>query len=522
MGSKVGRSTWFSRVGVVLLVCAFSSACTPDDGSVPAAGEDSVVRPARNSGQPPNIILITVESLRPDHVGVYGGGSRSRPDVSTTPVLDAFAAEAMVYEDAHAVTSWTLASHASLFTGLYPTAHQTRRATDRLDDSYLTLAERVASRGYDTAGVVSGPYLRRTHKLNQGFAHYHDEIASESNAKSHGDTTNPAMLSAMKNAIDRELDPTRPFLLFAYFWDPHYDYVPPEPFSSMFVSADCEPIDLQHYEEKPTVNSSISPGQLAYVFSQYAGEIRWTDQHLGEFFSFLKDRGLWDDTVIILTADHGEEFFDHGEKGHYNNVYVESVHVPLIVKYAKGGPVGRDARLVSLVDVVPTVLELSGGEAEGFLDGRNLLDSPPSTDRAVFFELLSVWGVSAASPGGEENGEGKDRSLFSGLRFLWDAVLAGGVPRTVRVQTWSGIRKGGHKLVVSPELDRFELYDVKNDPKETRNIAGQEAVLADEMKRELLAWQAKEEETASQFVQGGAAQLSDKEVDELRSLGYLQ
>jgi len=140
---------------------------------------------------PPNIVVVTVESLRTDHVGVYGGRSRSRPDVPVTPNLDAFAREAVVYDDAQAPTSWTLASHASIFTGLYPTAHQTIRPRDRLDDSYTTFAEVLRDRGYQTVGIVSGPYLRTAHNLNQGFELYHDDIAAPSAAESHDDVTKP-------------------------------------------------------------------------------------------------------------------------------------------------------------------------------------------------------------------------------------------------------------------------------------------------------------------------------------------
>ncbi|MFN2378571.1 MAG: sulfatase [Candidatus Binatia bacterium] len=514
-GRKQIRVSAPAAAAALLCFASFLASCRGAGEEAPVAPEP----PALARGSVPNIILVTVESLRPDRVGVYGGKSRSRPEVRLTPVLDALATEAVVYEDAHSVTSWTLASHASLFTGLYPSAHQTRRSTDLLDASYLTLAERLRERGYDTAGVVSGPYLRKTHNLHQGFVHYHDEIASESMASSHGDTTNPRVFEAMRRTIDAELDPSRPFLLFAYLWDPHYDYLPPGSYEAMFQGGDCEPINVRNYETTETVHPGIRPGQLSYVFSQYEGEIRWTDHHLGEFFDFLRAKGLWDDTVVIVTADHGEEFFDHGEKGHYHNVYAESVHVPLLVKYARGGAVGRDRRLVSLVDVVPTALELAGAPASGALDGRSLLEKDPGAGRSIFYELLSVWRVT----------DGKDTesglpSFLSGLATFWNFVTSGGSPPAVptRTQSWEGVRRGDHKLVVSAELDRRELYDVRRDPGEKTDVAASHPDLVRDLEEEIAAWKAEARRTASQFRKGGEAALTPEEAEHLRSLGYLQ
>src|SRR5688572_14797396 len=163
----------------------------------------------------PNVVLLTIESLRTDHVGCYGG---ERP---TTPALDALAAEGVVYERAHAVTSWTLASHASLFTGLYPTVHRADRPLSRLDERHETLAELLAAAGYQCGGVVSGPYLRRPHGLHQGFAYWDERPASLEMTESHDDVTNPALLAGLERFLER-LDGERPYFLFAYFWDPHF------------------------------------------------------------------------------------------------------------------------------------------------------------------------------------------------------------------------------------------------------------------------------------------------------------
>ena len=449
-------------------------------------------KPAR-----PNVIVITVESLRTDHVGVYGGRSRSRPEVPITPNLDAFAREAIVYDDAQAVTSWTLTSHASLFTGLYPTAHQTVRPRDRLDDSYTTFAEVLRDQGYQTEGIVSGPYLRRPHNLQQGFETYHDEIASPSAQQSHGDVTNPLVEAALGHFLGEERDAAHPFLLFVYLWDPHYDFVPPSPYDQTFVGPDCEPFDVRGFEQRDDIAPDMPAARLAYLLSQYDGEIRATDEMLGRFFASLRQHGLWDDTAIIVTADHGEEFFDHGSKGHKNNLYAETVHVPLLVKYPGGTPKGRDGRLVSHVDVFPTVLALGGAAVPSGHPGLSLL-APPPGDRIVLYELLEQW---------------------------YSIEPDGPVPRG---NVWGGVRRGKQKLVwekplgaTDDELALRQLFDVTQDPTEQHDLSFADPTTADALTQTFAEQLAFAIDEAGRHRAGGAATLSAEELQRLRALGYV-
>ena len=435
--------------------------------------------------KPPNVVLITIESLRPDHVGCYTG---SRP---TTPHLDALAGESVVYERAHAVTSWTLASHASLLTGLYPTAHGAVRPLSRLDEGHATLAERLAAARYECAAVVSGPYLRREHGLHQGFASYDESPAGEAMASSHDDVTNEAMLRGIERFLAGR-DRRRPFCLFAYFWDPHFDYIPPAPYDKLFVEPHHEPIDVRDYEAEEPVHAGIRPAQLGYVRSQYEGEIRWTDEHLGRVFDRLREQGLWEDTLVVVTSDHGEEFFEHGKKGHKHSVYEESVHVPLVVKYPGQGPRGRDDRLVSLVDVLPTVLALTGAGEAHATAGRSLL-AAPDPERAIFLELLETWYIHA--PGEPESTENLE----------WFSVIA-----------------GSEKLVFLPQLPRFELYDLATDPGELRDLAAAQPARVRALMQRLEAWRAEQLERAKAFESGGQAELGEEALERLRSLGYVR
>ncbi len=443
--------------------------------------------------RPVNIVLITLESVRPDHMACFGGKR------VTCPNLDALAKEAMLYDDCHSVTSWTLSAHASLFTGLYPSAHQTRRPHSKLGDSYTTVAEVLSGRGYQCAGVVSGPFLQTQHNLHQGFEYYNDSPSELTQKLAHGDITNPEMERLLRDFVTKRRDKNRPFFLFAYFWDPHYDYIPPAPYNEMFVSPDCEQIDVTRYESSKTVHANITEGHLEYVISQYDGEIYWTDEHLGRFFDLLKAEGLWDNTVIIVMADHGEEFFEHGKKGHKNNLYVESVQVPLIIKYAKGGPQGRDSRLVSFVDIFPTILDLTHTTAAPFPhQGRSLLEASPSPERAIFYELLSLW----------------YRRRPAGL---------GGAPKVhTRTEQWFAIRQGNDKLIKVIRPDRTELYNVRKDPQEQEDVSGQNSARTQELANKLKQWQELMRAVAVTYGAGGKAELDEKQLERLRSLGYVQ
>jgi arylsulfatase A-like enzyme len=445
---------------------------------------------------PPNLVLITLESLRTDHVGAYGGRSPTRPEQPITPNLDAFAAGALRFDDAHAVSSWTLTSHASLFTGLYPSAHRAVRPLDRLSDSYPTLAEALAAAGYQTAGVVSGPYLRRAHNLSQGFELWDDGISSLTDAVAHDDVTNPGMEKALARFLETERDQGRPFFLFAYFWDPHYDYLPPPPHDSEFVPPGAERMDLTRFETNPSIYRGMPPARLAWILSQYAGEIRATDECLGRIFRLLQQEGLWDDTAILVTADHGEEFFDHGEKGHKNNLFAETIHIPLLLKLPAPAGGGVDRRLASQVDVLPTLLSLAGVTPDFPVQGRSLLEPAPPGGRAIFFDLITTWVYRRL-----------DGSTFE------------------ENQRWHGARDANWKLVwregdgQAAPLRR--LYHAASDPADRDDVSAARDAEVRSLESLFQAQQKESEEIAAPHPPGGAAKLTERELESLRALGYL-
>jgi arylsulfatase A-like enzyme len=429
-----------------------------------AAGAALGCNPA--AAPPPNLVLITLESLRTDHVGAWGGRSPTRPERPITPSLDAFAAGAVRFEDAHAVSSWTLTAHASLFTGLYPSAHRAVRPLDRLADSYPTLAEALAAAGYQTAGVVSGPYLRRAHNLSQGFELWDDGISSLTDTLAHDDVTNPGMLESLTRFLESERDPGRPFLLFAYFWDPHYDYLPPPPWDGEFVPPGAERMNLTRFETNPAIYPGMPPAQLAYILSQYAGEIRATDEYLGRLFR------------------------------HKNNLFAETIHIPLLLKLP-GPAAGRvDRRLASQVDVLPTLLELAGVAPDFPVQGRSLLEPDPPADRAIFFDLLSTWVYRRL-----------DGSSFEVNR------------------RWRGVRDAAWKLVwrdgEGQEAPLRRLFDAVRDPLDREDVSAANAAEIPALEARFQAQQQESEAIAAPHPPGGAAKLSERELESLRALGYL-
>jgi arylsulfatase A-like enzyme len=453
---------------------------------LPGCGERS--RDGVASADRPNIVLITFESLRADHVGCYGY------ERDTTPAIDALSAEGITFDHAYAVTSWTLTSHASILTGLYPTAHQVIGPKDRLPDSYTTLTELLNKNGYQTAGFISGPFLRTKYNLHQGFEVYDESTANpRGNKAAHSDITNPRLEAKVSRYLRALRSKTRPFFLLLYLWDPHYDYLPPDPYDKRFVPADAELVEMRNYETGKIVTKDISANKLAYVVSQYDGEVLWTDELLRVLWGVLQELGLWESTAIVLTADHGEEFFEHGAKGHKNNLHVESLHVPLIIKPAGKVTPRRDGRIVNLIDLFPTLLELARVEPGQLFHGQSLLKPVTTGPQVTFFELVTS--NYFKRPTGE---------------------------KYKKSDLWWAVREGDYKLISVENKDRWELYNVADDPGERHPLGSEHAGTLTRLRRRLAEHQARMTAQAAVWGRPGQAELTPEDIERLESLGYIK
>ncbi len=445
-----------------------------------------VVSCGKTPADRPNVLLITFESLRADKVGCYG------EPLPTTPNIDLLAAEGTLYEQAYSVTSWTLSSHATLFTGLYPSAHQVIEPRDRLQDSYVTLAEVLQGEGYETAGYVSGPFLRSAHALDQGFEAYDDSPCSVTQQAAHDDITNDKMEELLSAFLEKDRAGDKPFFLFAYLWDPHYDFIPPSPYDTMFVPDDAEPFDVTRFEFNRRIHTGMSPGAYQYLLSQYEGEIRCTDDMLGRLWRLMREKGIWENTIVILTADHGEEFFEHGEKGHKNNLHVESLHVPLIIKWDGRAEPERDDRVAGLIDLFPTLVDRLSLRLESPLHGKSLTGPPRSVDDPLFFELTTTF-----------YGRRKD----------------GEVQKTS--EQWWAIRRGPFKAISVPNRHVNVLYDVSTDQEERNQVERVYPEILEELVAALGPWQSSMQKMAGKHGKGVPARLSNEELERLKSLGYI-
>ena len=285
----------------------------------------------------PNLLFVSIDTLRADHLGTYGW---SRP---TSPSLDAFAAKGVVFENAQSSSSWTLASLATLMTSLLPSTHRCEKDSSRLDPSYATLAEILRDAGYDTAIVASHQFLNAGHGLQQGFTRVDTRILQDDYSITSPQVTDWGVQWLEDKAAAND---GVPWFLWLHYFDPHAPYLAHEGVSENFGTS--QPIDL------------------------YDGEIAFTDRHLGRLFETFERLGFADDTVVVVVADHGEEFGEHGHNGHGYDLHEEVVHVPLVFR-VPGLAARRVPDLVPTVDVFPTLLELCGARAPNEIEGRTLM-----------------------------------------------------------------------------------------------------------------------------------------------------
>jgi arylsulfatase A-like enzyme len=328
---------------------------------------------------PPDILLVSIDSLRADHLGCYGYAR------NTSPTIDRLASEGVRFETAVSTTSWTLPAHAALFTGLYDPAHGTTDVYYRLAPGYHTLAEHLRAAGWTTVGLYAGPLLHPSFALDQGFEHWiscMSEPASAisdvdpatifaANEASHADVTGPRTLEAARAILEDASE--EPLFLFVHLWDPHYDYIPPAPYDSLFDPEYEGALDVRQYAHNDAIHSGMDREDLEHVIALYDGEIRFTDDTLLELLRMINVARSGRQRLTIVTADHGEEFFEHGRKGHQQTLFEESIRVPLLFHWLGQLPAGRVvSRQVSLVDIAPTILSLLSVEPMPATQGIDL------------------------------------------------------------------------------------------------------------------------------------------------------
>ena len=425
----------------------------------------------------PNVLLVSIDTLRADHLGCYG---YQRP---TSPTLDRLASEGVAFTDVSAPSPWTRPSHASLLTGLYPSRHGVKTPAHGLDAAVATLAAAFAAAGYDTKAIVNSEHLGERFGLLRGFASY--DYVSE---WSRWPPWRRHIVDSADAITDRALRDLaaaggeRPLFLFLHYYDPHSDYAPSADYARLFVRPYAGPLDggTEQLLEIQRTERPLRPEDRDHLVDLYDAEIRQLDAQLARLFAFLDERGLARSTVVAVTSDHGEEFLDHGSVLHGHTLYQELLAVPLILRGPGIAAGRRVSSVASLVDVMPTLLSLAGVPLSSAVDGLDLSgqwlpDAPELPDRAVFAEADS------------KNAE----------------------PDVKRM-----VRRGRWKLCYDRLEKTSRLYDLAADPSEQIDRSASDAQVAGDLSARLEQFVRGERRVAEPIVVPPAAR------QRLRSLGY--
>ncbi len=449
------------------------------------------------------VLLISIDTLRPDRLGLYGGPRE------TSPELERFARDAIVFETAVATSPWTIPSHASMLTSTDPCIHgaDTRTA---IADSVPLLAEVLKGRGWQTAGFVDSFYMNRKFGFQRGFDHYDDRGAPKGDYRRGARLVRQRLVDWLADADEQ------PAFIFWHIMDVHGPYRASAPFGGRFRGAvppaeapdpRIEQMRDLAYHDYLGLDQYSSFDDLLAAYDEGVAEV---DSILGGFFQMLRDAGLYDDALIVVTSDHGESFLDHGIwVGHGLFLTDDEIRIPLIIKLPDNRRAGTRIRgLASLVDVAPSILDALDIEAPSSFQGRSLISASP--------------GQPGTATGFSEN---------TGARFVRTEDFKYISPATVVAKkVLEGVLKsrGERGLPVVPRL-REQLYDLRQDAQETatltRSPAGKQPPDgADELKRfraefarvtmECGAWKAR--------VQGaGVPEPTPEARRQLEALGYV-
>lgn len=414
----------------------------------------------------PNIFVILVDTLRADHLGMYG---YSR---NTSPALDAFSKEAIIATHAVTAAPWTPSSVASLFSGLYVSSHGWQPPAKRseflktgtvLSSSIDTLAERLKRAGYVTGAISPNPWITPQFGFNQGFDRFW--------TRNRADAEN--MTLRAKSAIRMLRSPSAPLFLYIHYLDPHDPYKPPHKYRSMF--------------QGPPPNGDY-PEHVHDSMNRYDGEIRFTDDMIGTFFEHLKSEGLYENSIIVFIADHGEQFYERGDLGHGHQLYQPETHIPLVIKLPYSSQIGKIGKAVSTVDVLPTILSIAGIETTGQHAGVSLLDEAALAAReGILSEIKRDYSQKAfVTP--------------DGLKLLFG--------------TSTELVEGQNQ-----EEKVIGQFDIVNDPREAKPIA--DAAKEESLKEKLgHALSVAAEGSVKQDKASGA--VDEETIKQLKSLGYIQ
>jgi arylsulfatase A-like enzyme len=465
------------------------------------------VKPASTLGDAPQgVIVLLVDTLRRDHLDLYG---HSRP---TAPNLARMAEAGATFEGATVQATWTKVSVPAIMTSLHPLTHTVHEFDDRLPNSAKTLAEIYREAGYATVAYSSVMFTGRFTNMHQGYEQLHEFTSLDPSIRS---KTSRQYVDRLLPWIEAHRDV--PFFVFLHVFDPHDPFEPNRPYNTMW--ADPAHRDEHHRREKrvqeviphPILKRFIMPSRqelesveippeefVSYNQDWYDGSIREMDTQVGRLLERLEMLGLDDKTLIVFTSDHGEEFLEHGRTFHGHTVYGELTNVPLVF-WSPGRiePGIRRDEIVQSIDIMPTLLELSG------------LTVPEAAQGASLLPLIGGGGAWQTRPAFTE--KAKTRHPLGTI----DPALGSYAATT---EEWKLI----HNVHRRPETPEFELYDTRNDPLNLNNVAEAHPEVVQALTAEIERWRDNAEAAALPSDDEAMEQLDAGELERLRNLGYLQ
>ncbi len=430
----------------------------------------------------PNIIFILIDALRADRVGYHGHVN------NTTPTLDSFSKRGLRFTRTYSHSSHTKISVASLFTGLLPPSHGVREAgnindnkskagitSDAVAGYAYTMAEIFRDAGYDTFGVVTNPHLTDAMGFGQGFSDY--LYISDDPRASYVNRIALRLLSKRSS---------RPFFLYLHYMDVHAPYDPPPPYKHMFTKFMNQSFAV--YENGP-YDKKLKIQQAAYTGAVYDGQVRYWDNRFKKFLKRLKKAGLMKNTLVIVTSDHGDEFYEHRGFGHGYTCYEEMLHVPLTMVWE--GVLPEQTIItepVAQIDLIPSLVFIADLKPPRVsLPGRNLFAGCLEPQKGVF--------SCADPPPGA---------------FLYAETYQGKVPRS--------LRQGKSKLIYNKKPESYEFYDLNNDPAEQNPLDPFARSKGKQMVKKLKKLMNRKPE----YKEPSRRRIDEKAIEHLKSLGYFQ
>ncbi len=436
-----------------LLLLSIAPACAPDR-----------TEPAT----PPNILLISLDTLRADHLGCYGYAR------DTSPFLDSLTRRGTWFPWFFINTLGTTPSHTTMLSSLYQETHKVEyhhldgeSAFDVIPQQIALLPQILKSEGYSTLGVCGGGRMSPKFGFNRGFDEYKPVAELD------------RQIDNMVGLVRRYRDAGTPMFAFFHTYEVHAPYLPPPHYRVHFGEStgryEGTIENLQQF--KNSANRNLTKQDLAHLVTMYDAGIRYTDERLKWMFARLRRLGFMDNCLVVITSDHGEEFAEHGGLLHRALNYEEFIHVPLII-LGPGVPQGvMDHRLAEAVDITRTILTYAGFEPLQGMEGFDLL-APAPAER-----------------------DGPEATIFA---------QAGNVWYTIRTRDW--------KLIHNNKVDRVKLFHLGSDPAERRNLANRRQARRDAMMRRLERWKSERMVLPDERQQ---AEMTREELDMLKELGYV-